>query len=191
MTPRVLIGIGLMMGIPLGGFAAESQPASDCPLSAGVQKETALPTPSGGRSQPFEGVQIETSDLKSFEVFFDDFLKALLIERRDHPDKDSIRGWCYRGVRIVVRRDYAVPHPTGWVQVNFSVPDVRAVQRELETAFKNSSVASLGQMEQEKIVRVRFKQDVRRGTSRADRLEVAGPEGFMMGFNQYKEEASH
>jgi hypothetical protein len=138
-----------------------------------------------------DGVQFETTDIKSFEMLFGDVLKAPLIERRDHPDKDSIRGWCYRGIRIVVRRDYAVPRPTGWVQINFSVPDVGAVQRELGAALKDSAIASLEQMEREKIVRIRLKPDVRRGSRKADRLEVAGPEGFMMGFNQYKEETSH
>jgi hypothetical protein len=136
----------------------------------------------------FDSIQFETSDLKSFEVFFGDLLRAPLIERRDHPDKDSMRGYCYRGVRLIIRRDYAVPRPTGWVQINFVVSDVSAVQREIESALKSSSVASLSEAERDRIVRIRLKPDVRRGSRKAARLEVAGPEGFMIGFNQYTHE---
>jgi hypothetical protein len=136
-----------------------------------------------------ESVQVETSNIKTFEAFFGAVLKAPLVEHRDHPDKDSVRGYCYRGIRIIVRQEHAVPRPTGWVQINFTVSDVGIVQRELEVALKSSPVASLNEMERDKIVRVRLKPDVRRGDRKAIRLEVAGPEGFMIGFNQYKEEA--
>jgi hypothetical protein len=165
-------------------LADEPVPSSQAGRSADVCAERS----SRDTENAFDSVQFETTDMKSFEVFFGDVLKASLIERRDHPDKDTIRDWCYRGIRIVVRRDLVVPRPTGWVQLNFAVPDVGAIQRELDAALKGSAIASLGQMEREKIVRIRLKQDVRRGASRADRLEVTGPEGFMMGFNQYREQ---
>ncbi len=156
-------------------------------LHAELTKDECV-SPSVEAGAALESVQIETSDLKSFEVFFGDVLKAPLVERRDHPDKDNVRGYCYRGVRIIVRRDHAVPRPTGWVQINFTVQDVATVQRELETALKSSPVASLNEMERDKIVRFRLKPDVRRGDRKAIRLEVSGPEGFMIGFNQYKGE---
>ena len=172
--------MGLLLSLPTISWEAGlsstrqhvEQTVSECPGNGGT----------------LDSVQIETSDLKSFETFWGDVLKASMFERRDHPDKDSIRGYCYRGILIIVRRDHAVPRPTGWVQINFTVPDVAAVQRELETALKSSPVASLTEMERDKIVRVRLKPDVRRGDRKAIRLEVSGPEGFMLGFNQYKEE---
>lgn len=173
--------ISLLIGIPSIGLGEEplgvhphvERTVSECQESGGI----------------LDSVQVETSDLKSFEVFFGEVLKAPLVERRDHPDKDSVRGYCYRGIRIIVRRDHAVPRPTGWVQINFTVPDVGAVQRELETALKSSSVDSFTEMERDKIIRVRLKPDVRRGDRKAIRLEVSGPEGLMIGFNQYKKEA--
>ncbi len=133
-----------------------------------------------------DSVQIETSDLGLFETFFGEVLKAPLIERRDHPGKDSIRGYCYRGVLVVVRRNHENPRLTGWVQLNFAVPDVDVVQRELETTLVNSRLASLSQIERERIVRIRLKPDVHRGNRKAIRLEVFGPEGFLIGFNQYQ-----
>lgn len=180
-TTLVLFLMSLLVGIssiglgeePLGVHPRVERTVSECQENGGI----------------LDSVQIETSDLKSFEVFFGEVLKALLVERRDHPDKDSVRGYCYRGIRIIVRRDHAVPRPTGWVQVNFAVLDAGLVQRELEAALKNSSVASLSKMEQDKIVRFRMKPDARRGDRKAIRLEVAGPEGFMIGFNQYKNDA--
>lgn len=180
MTLLVFV-IGLLLGTPASSLGEEppfarqhvEQTAPGCPENEGI----------------LDSVQIETSDLKSFEAFFGEVLKASLVERRDHPDKDSVRGYCYLGIRIVVRQDYAVPRPTGWVQINFIVPDVGVVQRELEAALKTSSVDSLTEMERDKIVRFRLKPDVRRGDRKAIRLEVSGPEGFMIGFNQYKKEA--
>lgn len=180
----VLLTLGLVLGIFSTGLAEAPVHSHD----AEQTRDTCGGSPNNAGSS-LDSIQIETSDLKAFEVFFADVLKALLIERRDHPDKDSIRGYCYRGVRIIVRRDHAMPRPTGWVQINFTVQDVSAVQRELEAALKNSPVASLNAIERDKIARVRLKPDVRRGDRRGIRLEVSGPEGFMIGFNQYKEEA--
>ena len=133
----------------------------------------------------FESVQIETSDLARFEQFFN-ILKAPLIEQHEHPGRDRLRGYCYREVSIVVRQDMQTPRPTGWVQINFSVPDVAAVQEELERLYKESTVAKLEDVERNTIIRFRLKPDVKRGDRKAVRLEVFGPEGFMIGFNQYK-----
>ncbi|MDE3242319.1 MAG: hypothetical protein KGO52_06330 [Nitrospirota bacterium] len=133
-----------------------------------------------------DSVQIETSDLRLFETFLGEVLKARLVERRDHLGKDSIRGYCYRGILVVVRKNHESPRPTGWVQLNFAVPDVEIVQRELETTLAEPRLASLSQAERERVVRIRLKPDVRRGNRKAIRLEVLGPEGFVVGFNQYK-----
>jgi len=62
----------------------------------------------------------------------------------------------------------------------------KSVQQELEQSFRTSPVAQRGEAERDKIVRFRLKPDVRRGDCRAVRLEVGGPEGFMIGFDQFK-----
>jgi hypothetical protein len=133
----------------------------------------------------FESVQIETSDLARFEQFFT-ILKVPLVEQHEHPGRDRLRGYCYREVSIVVRQDMQTPRPTGWVQINFSVPDVAVVQEELERLYKESTVAKLEEVERNSIIRFRLKPDVKRGDRKAVRLEVSGPDGFMIGFNQYK-----
>ena len=99
---------------------------------------------------------------------------------------DSLRGYCYRGVLIVVRQDFRTPRPTGWVQINFLVSNVAALQGELEQAYRASSVYQLSEEDRAKIVRFRLKPDVMRGDRQVIRLEVAGPEGFMIGFDQDK-----
>lgn len=132
-----------------------------------------------------ESVQIETSDLAPYEQFFG-IVKAPVIEQRDHPGRDRLKGFCYRGVSIVVRQDLQQPRPTGWVQINFVVPDAAAVQQELEGFYQESPVGKLEEAERGKIIRFRLKPDVKRGDRQAVRLEVFGPEGFMIGFNQYK-----
>ncbi len=88
-------------------------------------------------STPFEYIQIETSDITRHELFFEKILQAERQETIDHPQKDAIRGYCYRQVHVVIRQDVQHPRPTGWVQL------------------------------------------------KAVRLEVYGPEGFLIGFDQY------
>ena len=134
----------------------------------------------------FESVQIETSDITRHEQFFETVLRAPVVLRMDHPQVDSLRGYCYRGVLIVVRQDVRTSHPTGWVQINFRVSDVAALQGELEQAYRASSVYQLSEEDRAKIVRFRLKPDVMRGDRQVIRLEVAGPEGFMIGFDQDK-----
>ena len=132
-----------------------------------------------------DSIQIETSDLASYEQFFG-ILKAPVIEQHEHPGRDRLRGYCYRGVVIIVRQDIPTPRSTGWVQINFTVQDAAAVQQELERLISESPVAKLEDAERTKIIRFRLKSDVKRGDRKAVRLEVFGPEGFMIGFNQYK-----
>lgn len=127
----------------------------------------------------FDNIQVETSDITLHERFFEAVLHASVIQRLDHPLTDHIRAYCYRGVVVVVRHDLRTPRPTGWVQLNFTVRDVAAMQQELESASR-----SLGEEEREKIVRFRRKPDVMRGHRQVDRLEVYGPEGFLIGFDQ-------
>ena len=134
----------------------------------------------------FDGVQIETSDITLYEEFFETILKSPRIQEIDHPQTDKIRAYCYQRVLIVVRQDLAKPRPTGWVQVNFAVPDVMALREELERAYAASPVSKREEVERTKVVRFRLKPDVMRSNRKATRLEVYGPEGFMIGFNQYK-----
>ena len=62
----------------------------------------------------FESLQVETSDITRYEQFFESVLRAPVVQRMDHPQVDSLRGYCYRGVLIVVRQDLRTPRPTGW-----------------------------------------------------------------------------
>lgn len=137
-----------------------------------------------GPSGAVKSVQIETSDIRRFEQFFEAVLHAPVVERNDHPGRDSLRGYCYRGLLIVVRQDFRTPRPTGWVQINFTVSDVASMQAELERAYRASPPFQLSETERDQIVRFRLKPDVMRSGRRVTRLEVTGPEGFMIGFDQ-------
>jgi len=86
----------------------------------------------------------------------------------------------------MVRQDLRAAHPTGWVQINFTVSDVASLQNELEQAYRASPVYQLSEEARAKIVRFRLKPDVMRENRQVIRLEVAGPEGFMIGFDQNK-----
>ena len=128
----------------------------------------------------FEGVQIETADIVPHETFFETVLKAQPVFKVDHPQVDHLRGYCYRDVLIVVRQDLKTPRPTGWVQVNFAVRDVAALKAQLERTIDEN--------DRTKVARLRFKPDVPRSNCRVSRLEIYGPEGFMVGFDQTKPE---
>lgn len=127
----------------------------------------------------FENIQIETSDIKLHEQLFEHVLHASAIQRLDHPETDYIRSYCYRGVLVVIRQDLRTPRPTGWVQLNFTVSNVAAVQQAVESASR-----TLREEERDKVVRFRMKPGVMRGHRKVDRLEVYGPEGFLIGFDQ-------
>ncbi|MCC6964976.1 MAG: hypothetical protein IT391_01660 [Nitrospira sp.] len=154
--------------------------------TASLERSCHVPSQDSSTTEQFDGVQIETSDLALYEQFFDAILRAPLVQRIDHPQVDRLRGYCYRKVFIVVRQDLRTPRPTGWVQLNFTVSNVAAVQEELEQAYRASSVYQLGEEARGQIVRFRVKSDVMRGGRRVARFEVAGPEGFMIGFDQEK-----
>jgi hypothetical protein len=134
----------------------------------------------------FQSVQVETSDITRYEQFFESVLHAPVVQSLDHPQMDRLRGYCYRGVLIVIRQDLRTARPTGWVQLNFAVSDVAAVQAEVEGAYRASTLSQLAEEERAKIVRFRLKPEVSRGHRKATRFEVTGPEGFMIGFDQYK-----
>ena len=125
------------------------------PCKAAIQGPASL--------EEFESVQVETSDITRHEQFFESVLHAPVVQRMDHPQVDSLRGYCYRGVLIVVRQDLRTQRPTGWVQINFMVSDVAALQGELEQAYRASSVYQLSEEDRAKIVRFRLKPDVMRG----------------------------
>ncbi len=131
----------------------------------------------------FENIQIETADIHLHEQLFESVLHAALVQRLDHPQTDLIRAYCYRQILVVIRQDLRTPRPTGWVQLNFVVGDVAGLQQELETAAR-TAFATLDVKEREKIVRFRLKQGVTRNQWKVDRLEVYGPEGFLIGFDQ-------
>ena len=165
-------------------------PVHSCrPTTSGelAPKDKAAPDHPISVSPWLEGVQIETADITLYELFFETILQAKRVQTMEHPQVDRLRGYCYRDVLIVVRQDLKTGRPTGWVQINYVVPDVAAVQQELEQSYRTSPVAQRDEAERNKIVRFKLKADVRRSDCRAARLEVGGPEGFMIGFDQFKE----
>jgi len=177
---RFFLGIVFALSVPSSGYSAEG---------AGLSHEGHSPQPSAPSAcvsgSQVESVQVETSELALYEQFFN-ILQAPVIEQHEHPGRDRLTGYCYRGLSIIVRQDLRQPRPTGWVQINFSVPDAAAVQQELEQYAREYPIAKLEESERNKIIRFRLKPDVKRGDRQAVRLEVFGPEGFMIGFNQYK-----
>jgi hypothetical protein len=132
---------------------------------------------------PFENIQIETSDIHLHERLFESVLHASLVQSLDHPQTDRIRAYCYRDVLVVIRQDLRTPRPTGWVQVNYAASDVAALQQELE-ATAHTAFATLDAEIRDKIVRFRLKPGVMRNHRKVDRLEVYGPEGLLIGFDQ-------
>ncbi len=132
---------------------------------------------------PFENIQIETTDIHLHEQLFESVFHASLVQSLDHPQIDRIRAYCYRQVLIVIRQDLRTPRPTGWVQLNFVVSDVAALQQELE-ATAHSAFATLQAETRDKIVRFRVKPGVMRNHRKVHRLEVYGPEGLLIGFDQ-------
>jgi hypothetical protein len=182
-----LLGIGLLVAVPVW---AEDR-ASTAPHHEGGAghggslggSECVPGLPSAGDMTALESLQVETSDIRLYEDFFERYLRIPAYLRLDHPQVDHVRAYCYRNVLIVVRQDVKSPRPTGWVQVNFVVPDLQAVQRELEDAARRLASAEA----RSAAYRLRLKSDVPRNHCRVDRLELSGPEGFMIGFNRVRE----
>jgi hypothetical protein len=174
------LAIGAVLSITPLVYGQESTHESHKPQEKPCQVSDSETTLSGG----LENVQIETSDIRSFQQFFESVFQTPPVEQIEHPGTDSLRGYCYRGVLIVVRQDFRTPRPTGWVQLNFKVQDVAAVQEKLEGAYRQSPLFQLQESERAKIVRFRLKPNVMRSGRQVTRLEVSGPEGFMIGFDQ-------
>ncbi|MBS0151103.1 MAG: hypothetical protein JSR31_09185 [Nitrospira sp.] len=146
----------------------ERTTSAHCPLAVG---------------ETFENIQIETADLRLHEQLFESVFHAALVQSLDHPQIDRIRAYCYRHVLVVIRQDLRTPRPTGWVQLNFVVKDVAALHQELEVTAR-TAFANLDREQREQIVRFRMKPGVMRNHRKVDRLEVYGPEGFLVGFDQ-------
>ena len=72
----------------------------------------------------------------------------------------------------MVRQDLRTARPTGWVQINFSVADVAAVQEEVEGSYRGSTLTQLAEEERSKIARFRLKPEVNREHRKAIRFEV-------------------
>jgi hypothetical protein len=135
-------------------------------------------------TEGFSNIQIETSDITLHERLFEQVFHAASIQRLDHPQTDLIRIYCLRDVVVAIRQDLRNPRPTGWVQINFWVKDVASIRESLQSAMHQSSLEQLPDADREKIVRFRMKPGVMRGHRKVDRLEVYGPEGFLIGFDQ-------
>ena len=174
--------------ISVTALSAEEAPQVQHRQAESVSQEQSCKAAIQGSAflEGFESVQVETSDITRYEQFFETVLHAPLAQNLDHPQVDRLRGYCYRGVLIVVRQDLRTPRPTGWVQINFAVSDVAAVQEEVEGSYRAAALSQLAEEERTKIVRFRLKPEVSRGHRKATRFEVTGPEGFMIGFDQYK-----
>lgn len=179
--------IAAVVLVNLGNARADQTPSPQHHEGGSTHQETCKASSRDSSTEErFDGVQIETSDIGLFEQFFETVLHAAPVQRVDHPGADRLRGYCYRGVLIVVRQDLRAARPTGWVQINFHVTNVAAVQEQIEHTYQMSAVSQLAEVERTKIVRFRFKPDVMRGDRKVSRFEVGGPEGFMIGFDQDK-----
>ena len=180
----------LFIALPVYGQESTRVPDSGTSHASEGHKQQETPCQGSGAetasSDSLENVQIETSDIRSFQQFFESVFQTPPVEQVEHPGTDSLRGYCYRGVLIVVRQDFRTPRPTGWVQLNFKVQDVASVQEKLEGAYRASPLFQLQESERAKIVRFRLKPNVMRSGRQVIRLEVSGPEGFMIGFDQEK-----
>jgi hypothetical protein len=166
--PALLVMAGLLCVFAWSGARAEEQhPACGSPAAEG-----------------FASIQIETSDISLHERLFEQVFHAPSIQRLDHPQTDVIRIYCLRDVVVAIRQDLQHPRQTGWVQINFRVKDVTSIHATLESAVRDSALRQLSDAERENIVRFRMKPGVMRGHQKVDRLEVYGPEGFLIGFDQ-------
>ena len=163
----IFMGVGLFWLLTATNVKAEEHPACGPSTLEG-----------------FSNVQIETSDITLHERLFEQVLHAAIIQRLDHPQSDLMRVYCLRDVVVVIRQDLRQPRQTGWVQINFWVKDVQSVQETLQSAVHDSALSQLAEVDREKIVRFRMKPNVMRGHRKVDRLEVYGPEGFLIGFDQ-------
>lgn len=150
------------------------------------QNQCAVEVSDTGEEPSLESVQVETSDLRLYERFFERFLGAHLVFAMDHPLVDQIRTYCYHKVAIAIRQDLKTPRPTGWVQINFLVDDLATVEQELKEAGQRLAVSEPGTSGEPYPIRI--KKGVPRNRCRVDRVEISGPEGFMIGFHHLHKE---
>jgi hypothetical protein len=61
---------------------------------------------------------------------------------------------------------------------------VASIHQALQSAVRDSALAQLPEADRDNVVRFRMKPGVMRGHRKVDRLEVYGPEGFLIGFDQ-------
>ena len=163
----VIVGMGVLSYLaPISAYA-EEHPACGPAVEEG-----------------FSNIQIETADITLHERLFEQVLHANSLQRLDHPQTDVIRIYCFRDVVVTIRQDLRNPRQTGWVQINFWVKDAAAIQETLQAAVRESSLSQLPETDRDTIVRFRMKPGVMRGDRKVDRLEVYGPEGFLLGFDQ-------
>ncbi len=165
--PALLIVVGVLCLFTAASAHAEEPPACGSPGREG-----------------FSSIQIETSDIALHERLFEQVFHAPSIQRLDHPQTDLIRIYCLRDVVVAIRQDLRHPRQTGWVQINFTVKDVTSIHEGLQSAIRESALVQLPESERDKVVRFRMKPGVMRGHRKVDRLEVYGPEGFLIGFDQ-------
>ncbi len=187
-TPRIALWLSIGFGILSYLPPVPPAPAQDT-VPREPHTEMGHPTNAYCRVSDgslFENIQIETADIQLHVRLFESVLHASLVQSLDHPQTDRIRAYCYRDVLIVIRQDLRTPHPTGWVQVNFVTSDVAALQQELE-ATAHTAFATLDAETRDKIVRFQLKPGVMRNHRKVDRLEVYGPEGFLIGFDQLQQ----
>ena len=164
---------GSIAGLGLLWLLTGTSASADEPPTCG-------PSAAGG----FSSVQIETSDITLHERLFEQVFHAPSLQRLDHPQTDFIRIYCLRDLVVAIRQDLRHPRQTGWVQINFWVKDVALIHETLQSAVRDSALGQLDEADREKIVRFRMKPGVMRGQRKVDRLEVYGPEGFLIGFDQ-------
>jgi hypothetical protein len=166
-TRAGMVGVGLLW--VLAAAPAHAEEHSSCGAAA---------------AEGFSNIQIETSDITLHERLFEQVFHATSIERLDHPQTDIIRIYCLQEVVVAIRQDLRQPRQTGWVQINFWVKDVASIHETLQSAVRGSALAQLAESDRDKVVRFRMKPNVMRGHRKVDRLEVYGPEGFLIGFDQ-------
>jgi hypothetical protein len=173
----VLTFFVLIWGITVSSHAAEPGHRHETGRVCGSPASAGAPP-----VESLQGIQIETSAIADYEALFESILRAAVVFKVDHPQVDHLRGYCYRDVLIVIRQDLKTPRPTGWVQVNFSVSDVQAVRSGFEEVLQAAGT------DKARTAKLKFKADVPRSNCRVARLEVFGPEGFLLGFDQIKPE---
>lgn len=140
-----VFGVGLLGAVPAWGKELASPPleltAEADPGGSSGRNQCMADLPAASAMPALESIQVETSDLRAYEHFFEQYLRIHPDLRVDHPQADHVRAYCYKGVLVVVRQDVKTPRPTGWVQVNFIVPDLEVVRQEIEDAGSRLALA--------------------------------------------------